>query len=369
MFPILGVLHKLFSKYVQFRRHNDALRIEKMFSEVGVLETAVHLAKSIQLHTDLGDVHKAVECWKKLEMNYSSFKIDAYKLIDLASLLIKNDEYDEAIAVLNSIKPGEIKKSVDGLVRNVLGLLSAAREYAVRHGKSENISAELMEILSKKKLCTTSNLNLGQIVKEFLDKKDLRNAIAYHLKFAEKYKKTPESLSLIIELIKIMESGDKPNDFQIEKTEATEFLKKVLIEDTSIYGSKRTNVKLVLALAFNQNDNQLRKLMLNPNLKFDVENLIESLKYFNGKSQIDIVVSIAKSVRDLTHTGISETILYEILLSRFVKDNDYESAIQFFNELVVRNDAVLPKTLAKKLADFLERNEQEIPQKLRSIIY
>lgn len=351
------------------RRHNDALRIEKMFDEVGVQETAVYLARSIQLHTDLGDIHKAVECWKKLQMNYSSFKIDAFKLIDLASLLIKNDEYDEAVAVLNSIETGRVEKIIDNVVHNVVGLLTAAREYAVRHAKSENISGQLMEILSKKKLCKTSNVNLGQIVKEFLDKKDLPNAITYHRKFAEKYNETPQALSLIIELIKILDLGDKPNDFQIKKSEATEYLQNVLDANTSVHGSSRANVQLILALAFNRKDNQLRKLMLKPNIKFNSEHLIESLNYFKGKNQIDIVITIARSVRDLTHTGLSETLLFEILLSWFVKDNDYESAIQFYKELLVQNDVVLPKALAQKFVAFLERNEQEIPEKLRNLIY
>lgn len=322
----------------------------------------------MQLHTDLGEVNKAVKCWKELQNEYADFRLNEFKLIDLASLLIKNDQYDEAIDILNSIKTEGTEVTIANLTHNVTGLLSAAREFGVRHGKSDNMASQLMNVLTEKKLCETSNVNLGQIVKEFLDKKDLQSAITYHLKFAETYSETPQALVLIIELLKILDLGDKPNVFQLQIDEATKYTQRVLDASTKVHGSSRANVQLILALSCNRNNKNLRKLLLKSNLKFDTNHFIDLLYYFSNEKKIDIVITYVRSASGLKHTKLSETFLYEILLSCFVKDNDYESAIQFYNELVIQNNAVLPKALAKKLAIFLKQNKQEIPKKLRAII-
>lgn len=347
------------------QRYEDALRIESMFKTTDVLKTPIYLAQSIRLYSELGDVDKAEKCWQRLQNEHTDFILSDFRLIDLASLLIKNDQYDKAINVLNSIETERTVLTNTNLSQNVSGLLTAAREYAVRHGKSENMADQLMNLLAEKKLYEISNVNLGQIVKEFLDKKDLRNAIHYHLKFAEKYNETPQALALMIELLKILHLGDKPNDFQIRIDEANKYAQRILDINTKVHGSPRANVQLILALALNRNDETLRKLLLKPNLKFDNNFFIDSFKYFSNEKKIDIVITYVRSARGLKHTKLSETNLYEILLNRFVKDNDYESAIQFYNELVVQDGIDLPKVLAKKLTIFLKRNKQELPKKLR----
>lgn len=124
-----------------------------MYSATGVLKTPIYLAQSIRLYIDLGDVDKAIKCWQLLQNEHTDFKLADFKTIDLASLLIKNDQYDKAINVLNSIKTKGTKSTMVNLSQNVVGLRTAAREYAVRHGKNENMEDKLMNLLAVKKLC------------------------------------------------------------------------------------------------------------------------------------------------------------------------------------------------------------------------
>lgn len=362
-----GVLHRLFSKYIQLKRYDDAARVKEMCQEEGVIETSQMLAQTVQMFTATKNADEALEHLRKLNAEHPNFKVDEYKVIDLATLLTNENRFDEAIDTLQSMQPQKSKQT-DFLISNVISLLKAARNYGVRHKTGENMAEQALNVLLSKKLCKPSNVNLGHIIMEYVEKKDLQTAVAAYIEYTKAFKETPQTIILISELLQIVNLGDAPNDYHMTKEQAVDYLQQIIDASSAVHGIEKTNVNVILSFANTGNVVGLRKIMLDPSMKFDEKQLMASLEYHKNQNKINVVISIARSVRGLSHIMFNEQHLYGLLLSHFIRENDFESAIQFYNELLKHCDGEIPKETAKTLANFLKRNKQEVPMKLRSFI-
>ena len=120
-----------------------------------------------------------------------------------------------------------------------------------------------------------------------------------------------------------------------------------------------------MAFALAGNENQLRKILLNPVVKFNTDILYNSIKYLKNRSKISAVVSIARCARGLQ--SLSEEKLYEFLLDDFVRSNDYASAIELYEEIQQNESKLVSRKFNRTLADLLAKNNQPLPEKLKVV--
>lgn len=120
-----------------------------------------------------------------------------------------------------------------------------------------------------------------------------------------------------------------------------------------------------MAFALAGKENQLRKILLNPVVKFNSDVLFNSIKYLKNRSKISAVVSIARCARGLQ--SLSEEKLYEILLDDFVRSNDYASAIELYEEIQQNESQQVSRKFNRTLADLLAKNNQPLPEKLKIV--
>ena len=120
-----------------------------------------------------------------------------------------------------------------------------------------------------------------------------------------------------------------------------------------------------MAFALAGNENQLRKILLNPVVKFNTDILYNSIKYLKNRSKISAVVSVARCARGLQ--SLSEEKLYEFLLDDFVRSNDYASAIELYEEIQRNESKLVSRKFNRTLADLLAKNNQPLPEKLKVV--
>lgn len=350
-------------KTVQLEQYDRALEVKKMCDQGGVLETPAMLSTLLKLYTATNNADKALEVLKTLQNKHSVFNVDSYKLIDLATLLISEFRIEDAQRFIEDLPPTKDKRN-SYISSNIWHLLNTASEFSVKNCNDENMAGKFLNILAKKGYCDVSNKLLGTVVKEYLDKKDIRAAVAAFESFVKQHKKTPQSVSLLIILIEL---SNKENDseFSVSREESIKLLQHVIELMKGVHESENVNVNIILAFACAGNEQQLRKILMNPAVKFNGDRLLKDLEYLKSRNKIKAVVAVARSAKGLQHTALNEEKMYEFLLGDFVRTNDYESALQLYEELQQDDSTLISKKFHRTLVDLLEKNNQPLPQKLK----
>lgn len=324
------------------------------------------LSTTLKLWTAKKHDDNAMKTLKILQSKHANFKVDVYKILDLATLLISKDRFEDAKTLINNLANQPKGRITSHISTNVWHLLSAASEYSVRHSTDESLAGLFLKTLINKGHCEHSNALLGTVIKEYLDKKRIHEAVATFEHYVNEYQKTPQCVTLLTILIKLS-NGEHVSEFDISSVESIEYLQRVIDLTKEIHGTDNANVNLILAFACAGNEVQLRKILLNPIVKFNSEMLLNSLKYLKNRSKIDAVVMIARCARGLQHTSLNEEKLYEFLLSDFVRNNDYASAIDLYEEIQQSDYKLVSKKFSRILADLLLKNNQPLPEKLKIV--
>lgn len=340
--------------------------IKEECDKTGVIETPAVLSTLLKLWTATKDEEKALKVLKNLQIQYPSFKVDAYKIIDLATLLITKDRFEDANALIDSLVPCR-DENISFMSKNVWQLLNAASEYGAKHDKTENIAKRFLEILNGKGYCELSNTILGTIIKEYLHKKEIDEAIKTFEKYVMEYKKTPQTLGILTFLIESSDNEDTLKMLNISKDQSIAYIQQVVDLIKTAHGSRKANVNVILAFACTGEEQVVRKILMDPNVEFDSNTLLKSIEYLKNRSKIDVVVILARSGRNLNHPCLNEEKLYEFLLNDFVKTNDHESAIRLYEEIRKSDTSVVSTFFLKTLVKLLKKNNQKLPHLFFSI--
>lgn len=363
-------MYRLLVKHVQYEQYDRALEVKQQCDETGVIETPALLSTLLKLWTAKEDPDKALDVLEKLKEQHPIFPTDTFKLINLATLLINKSRMDDAKQLISDMPRSKATgKHLANLSSNIWVLLNAASQYSVKNGCAENISDQLLQLLIKKGCAEHSNALLGTVIKEHLDKRNIHEAVATFQHYANEYKKTPQSLTLLTQLIEIS-NDEHCLGYSIEKEEAIDSIQQVIDLIRKVHGTENANVSVILAFACAGKEQQLRKILMNPLVKFNVKSLLRSLDYLRDRSKIDAVVTLAHSARGLNHDELEEEKLYEILLSNFVRTNDYDAAIRLYEKIQSHDDgSVISRKFHKTLVDLLVKNKQPIPETLNTKAY
>lgn len=95
-----GVLRRLIQEHCQLGNKDRVQQLEDTFRESGYTETAGMQAKRLHSQVLSGDVATALHTYDNLKKEHPSFKLDEFKIVDFATLLVKDGRVDAAIDVM-----------------------------------------------------------------------------------------------------------------------------------------------------------------------------------------------------------------------------------------------------------------------------
>lgn len=322
------------------------------------------LACTIDLMTKTKNVNNAEIAFAKLKSRFPKFHIDSYKIVDLATLLVQNNRLDDSLQLLKTNWKTSLGNNKYISV-NVWRFLMEVAEWSIKNKRIENVTEIVLNTLVELGYCNYSNTHLGPVIREHIDKNEIEMAVDAFERLSEKHRKTPQQVVLMSQLIKISNDEQSP----INGTKSNELLKRVVTACRKVHGDGSTNTNLLTAFAISGTEQQLRKLLMNPTVKVVSEKMNKNLEHLSNNNKVEIIMKLAKCCRGIRNETIDEQSLYQTLLNGFVRENNWQSAIEFFKEISMDEGSKISQKLLQTLVDLLEKNKQEIPTEIRLKIY
>ncbi|CAD7086752.1 unnamed protein product [Hermetia illucens] len=349
-----GVLRRTLQLAVREGKYQRAQEIHKKCLDLNVQRSPGMIASVFEMNVKLGNMEGATNTIQELKKAYPGFQLDEHKVIDYATLLVKNGKIKDAKAILKQRASATKIMGGEYVSKNVWELLNACAHYAAQSDpkNDRNLTRDLLEYLNTLGYCAFSNVHLGTIIREYLLKKDIFKAVTEFRRIANQYRKTPLQLELMSELVRLSSAPGNEHYHSL--------LQEVVREATKIHGALNTNINLILAIAESGTQSQLRKLLIDPQFKFNEDNLMRNCEHLSGAGKINVLLKLAKATRGLGHI-IKEQDLYNILLNTFVRENNHASAIELFDRLEADDDFKISQDFVRSLVDLLKRNNLQIP--------
>lgn len=347
-----GILCQLFMKYMHKNDIEHAIETEKKCKEKNVPYGPPMLAACVKLWTLTNNSNEAINDLEKLQNEYPNFKIDEYNIIDLMELLIRENRLEKAFEILSNSSHCDATNRFD-LRRNLRHLMFTLRDYVARNNITENVSKQMLTELLRKGFCKRSNVHVvfGSVIKEYLAKKAALSS---------------KLLSVLFEISYGTGNGaDSSMDFGVDKDQAAVYLNRIIDISQSLYDAKRVNVTILIALACAGNEQQIRKILMDPTVKFDVRAMEKELQLSKHHGRVDAIATIARSARGLRHSVFNEANLYDLLIVHFERTNDFKSAVQLYDELIRGGNCPVSKKFIRILESLLNKNNQKLPQTLQ----
>lgn len=358
-----GVLRRILQMCVKEGKLDRALEIKKICDLQKVNKSPGMLASILDLYIKTKNIESANRTLIQMKELFPGFPIDEHKLIDFASILIEAGNLEEAKKILKMKSTSGKKYTGTDTHKNIWALLSNMAQFAATQSEvsgEQNSTGELLTYLVQLNYCGYHNTLLGPIIKEYILRNDLKMAVESYKKFSLKYRKTPLQQELMTLLVKVNNMEDDKIPFNVTKEEAKELLQKVLNTSTKIHGAANANLSLILSVSEGGTENQLRKLLIDPQIRINPELLIKQCEYLSNAGKIEPLMKLAKCCRGLGHL-VKEQDLYTVLLNSFVRQNNYESALSLFEKLAGDDEFKISQEFSKNLVNLLERNNLEVP--------
>lgn len=361
---LTGILRRILQLSVQAGRIERALEVKQLCKENNVDFSPGMLASILDLMTRTKNLCEAEATLSQLQKLYPTFSIDEFKIIDLASLMIENDRLEDAKILLEKRATSKLIGGLNTL-KNLWGLLSNVATLGVKTASNINESKEFLDFLIQLGYCSYHNTLLGPIVREYLLKNEVSNAMTEFETMAAKFKKTPMHFELMTKLIEISNCSDEHQT--IPAAEAKEMLTQVLSIVSSIHGSANANVSLVVAFAKSGTEGQLRKILIDPKIELNSDMIMKQCEYLSASGAETTLLRLAKCSRGLGRvaTMFKEQDLYNLLLDEYARENNFTAALMLFERIADDEEVRLSNVFTRKVADLLEKNNFEVPSKLQ----
>lgn len=255
----------------------------------------------------------------------------------------------------------------DYVLRNVWNLLTNVAQYAATLKDlpaDRNLTRETYAFIQRLGYCRTHNAILGPIVRERLLRGDLPAAINEFKQLANQYKHTPlqfELLSLIVRLCNGNEEAKAKYNCSAE--EAQKLLGEMTEIITKIHGPINMNSGLVLAFAESGSDNQLRRLLINPEFRINEDLLLRNCEHLGQEGAVKTLLRLARGARGLNRV-LDEQNIYNMLLNNFIKLNDYQAALNLYDRLEADDELKISQDFLRNIVNLLKTNNIEIPSSI-----
>ncbi|XP_055699984.1 leucine-rich PPR motif-containing protein, mitochondrial [Phlebotomus papatasi] len=357
-----GVLRRLLQLNVQRNKLDRAIEVKKLCDKKKVDLSPGMLASIFDLHVKTKNVKEAEWTWLELKKRYPGFAVDEHKVIDFASLLVEKGLLNEAKKVLTMRATTKIRGGSNSL-KNAWNLLSKVAQHSAEAGTPEGETRGFLRFLVDLKYCDYHNTLLGPVVREFICRKDLPKAIEEFKEIANRFRKTPLKLELMTLILEVSNAKHDPAGFGTTQDDLPRMMEDVMAAVAKVHGSPNAQMTLIFALAEGGTDSQLRKLLIDPQIRINQELFQKQCDYLSNAQKVEPLVRLARCTRGLGYL-IKEQDMYIMLLNSFVRDNNHEAALVLFDRICEDDELKLGREFVETLTDLLARNNIEIPTRL-----
>uniref|UniRef100_A0A182K6C2 Pentacotripeptide-repeat region of PRORP domain-containing protein n=1 Tax=Anopheles christyi TaxID=43041 RepID=A0A182K6C2_9DIPT len=365
-----GVLRRLLQLSVREGRYKRALELKQKCDQAKVDQSSGMLASIVELYTKVGDPEQAGRTLEQLRKQFPGFVVDEHKIIDYAALLIERGQLDGAKKVLRerATAGGKLRGAQDGSTsKNVWNLLTNTAQWAAAaaqsKGASPNTTQQLLDFLVQLGYCNYENALLGPVLREYLLAGQKRAAIEEFKRIVNEKRRTPLQLEIMTLLVELT-NGQEDAGVEISPAEAKTLLSETIQTVSQIHGPVNTNNTLIVALAVGGTEAQLRRMLINPEVRINHEYILTQCEFLVGSGKLEPVLRLAKCSKGLAN--VREADFLQLALGQYVRDNNCEAAVQLFQRLLDEGDELkITVEFARKLSDLLEVNNFELPAGLQ----
>ncbi|KAJ8735797.1 hypothetical protein PYW07_007417 [Mythimna separata] len=353
-----GTLRRLLQQYCREGNLHCAREIAAKCQKEGVFLSAGMKAAIFDLHVKLGELDLAEMALADLNKTSPNFTLDEYKVIDFATLMVYRKKVHQAFDLITEQSK---KRNVMGgrsIALNCWRLLDATAAHA-----SHVEVHKMFELLTTYKYCKPTNVMLGPLIRVHMKNDNLQEAVNEFTHLAKKYNKTPLKHELMCKILTTMSDGQTEDNFLTnEKVGGHGRLNKlvqiVLNVDKQVHGPGDVQLTVIGALAEVGYKKTLRKMFLDPSVKFHPDAIIRRCERFADEKKISALEAIAECARDIRHIDSLE--IYDMILDVLQRDDNCNEALALWARM---QDADIQPSqkFIRNLVSMIKANNREVP--------
>lgn len=358
-----GTLRRLLQQYCREGNLQAAREIAERCQKEGVFLSAGMKAAIFDLHVKLGELDMAEVALADLNKSSPNFTLDEYKIIDFATLMVYRKKINQAFDLINEQSKKRNIKGGRSIAMNCWRLLDAT----AAQGSHVEVR-KMFDLLIENKYCKPSNIMLGPLIRVHLKNDNVQEAVNEFVSLANKYNKTPLKHELLCKLLHLMCDGQTEEKFlNNEKTNGrlNKLVQIVLNIDKKVHGPGDVQLTIIAALAEVGYKKTLRKLFLDPTVKFHPDAILRRCERFADEKKIKALESIAECAKDLRSIDIRD--IYDLMLDVLQRDDNYAEALALFGRM---QDADVPPSqkFVKNLVSMAKANNKDVPPELSMLL-
>ncbi|KOB73333.1 putative leucine rich protein [Operophtera brumata] len=190
--------------------------------------------------------------------------------------------------------------------------------------------------------------------KQFDKAFNLINEQSMKSRLAAKFNKTPLKHELLCKILQSMSDGQTEDNF-LSNEKANGRLNKMA-----------QTLTLVAALADVGYKKTLRKLFLDPTVKFHPDALLRRCERFSTEKKVAALEAIAQCVRGCRR--LDESRVYELILDVHQRDDNYKEALALWTRIQEAEDVTPSQKFVNNLVSLLKANNREVPAELSMLL-
>ncbi|XP_066150797.1 leucine-rich PPR motif-containing protein, mitochondrial isoform X2 [Euwallacea fornicatus] len=305
-----GVLRKLILLHASKGNVQRVKELRQLFSDSDYEESPGMKSSIMHSWATTNCLDDAMNLYDELKISHPRFELDSFKIIDLVSLLVKHDRFDEGFYILNEeLKKCKKTRNTHAIERNCRELLEAC--------KTTEQMEKTFNLLCENYLCKASNVILGPFVKIHLRSGNINEAVRQYLELSKKHQCTPLQFEILREVAR------EKNVSQLEK---------VLKATEEVHGVGATHVGLIAALAENGQDKALRNTLLG--CKHPISNLLQKrCARWVQERKIEPLMCLAKACNRLPQKFMDIGFINNCIVELYDLNGDSEGAEKFLDNL------------------------------------
>ncbi|CAH1993361.1 unnamed protein product [Acanthoscelides obtectus] len=330
-----GVISKLIQRHSNNGNTERVKELQQEFEASGYKKSLG--TKSVLMHNYVKtrNLDKSMQILQQIKESDTQFRIDDFKVIDLATLLVQNGKFDEALNILRTEIKKPSRKATD---RNILELLQSLTD--------PNQQMQIFECIMDVGY-VPNNVILGPLVRIHLTKGDIKSAAKTYISLAEKYKCTPLQFELIKELV---------------RNKDEELLQQILSCTQRIHGLASTQANLIAALVEENEKKALEKVLINNKLNLN-ERLRNRCDRWVKEKKIYALTLLASYCEKFPEINDVSSV-YKCIMRIHVTNNDCQSALNFYNCLLNEEKHICSE-LENMLTELFRQNHYKVPDSMR----
>ncbi|XP_030567856.1 leucine-rich PPR motif-containing protein, mitochondrial [Drosophila novamexicana] len=313
----------------------ERLEQEKFQIPIGIF------AQLVDLYTFHNRSSDALNQYNKLRQADPNFKLDNFKAVRLADLLLQEEREQEALQLLQENQKEAPHNEGEGsfnYTSTVWRILNAIAET----GDAEKLK-RIFDALVAGNYVVPTNVVLGPLIKVHLARDDIPKAIDAFEQICQQHKATPWKNELACRLI--------------QKEDAAN-LQRLTDLSTSIHGEVNSLYDLVFSFVECGRVRQARKILETPGLRTRPQRISSACDRYKNEGMLQPLEGLIEATKDLGH--IDRNKIYYTLLLSYDKADETEKALGLWTKM--QEEAVTPTdAFLLKLADLLQRKNIEVP--------